>query len=67
MADLRDEFEQAAAASNVQNDRPDDPGHPIRKRLRELHRQATEGPPEGREDAMRQYIELVGDLGGQTD
>ena len=34
---------------------------------RELHRQATEGPPEGREDAMRQYIELVGDLGGQTD
>ena len=67
MATLQEEFEQAAAASQVQTDRPDDPAHPVRKRLRELHRQATEGAPEDREAAMRQYIELVGDLGGQTD
>ena len=46
MATLQEEFEQAAAASQVQTDRPDDPAHPVRKRLRELHRQATEGAPE---------------------
>ncbi|MFP5407236.1 MAG: hypothetical protein ACLGHY_13165 [Gammaproteobacteria bacterium] len=64
MADLRDQFEQAVAASQNQPERPEDADSPIRKRLRELHRAATEGEPAGREAAMRQYIQVVGDLGG---
>lgn len=64
MATLKEEFEQAADAAKAQPERPEDPNDPIRQRLRDLHRQATEGDPSGREDAMRQYIELVGDLGG---
>lgn len=64
MADLTEEFEQAVASASAQPERPEDPGNPIRNRLRDLHRQATEGAPLERERAMRQYIELVGDLGG---
>ena len=64
MADLTDEFEQAVASAAAQPERPEDPGNPIRERLRDLYQQATEGEPLGREQAMRQYIELVGDLGG---
>lgn len=64
MATLKEQFEQAAESAKAQPERPEDPDDPIRKRLRELHRQATEGDPLGRENAMRQYIELVGDLGG---
>ena len=64
MATLKEQFEQAVAAAASQPERPEDAADPIRKRLRELYRQATEGAPDDREAAMRQYIELVGDLGG---
>ena len=35
------------------------------QRLDALHEAATRGDPAGREAAMKQYIELVGDLGQQ--
>jgi hypothetical protein len=66
MADLHDQFEQA---SRVARQRRAAPPHAQAeaslRRLDALHYDATQGPPEGREAAMRQYIEFVGDLGQQ--
>lgn len=65
MSTLQEEFEQAARVSRSGTNPPDAQRQAALDRLKDLYRQATEGAPEGREDAMRQYIELVGDLGQQ--
>ena len=65
MSTLQEEFEQAAKASRSGANPPDAQREPALARLQELYRQATEGDPLHREDAMRHYIQLVGELGQQ--
>jgi acyl-CoA-binding protein len=66
MADLQEQFEQAARIGRQRKQSPPlaQRGESL-ERLDALYRAATEGDPSGREAAMRQYIELVGDLGQQ--
>lgn len=66
MADLDERFRQARTVARQRRDAPphSQAGGAIR-RLDELERAATEGPPEGRDAAMKAFIELVGDLGQQ--
>ncbi|HYF59103.1 MAG TPA: hypothetical protein VEA81_09115 [Burkholderiaceae bacterium] len=66
MSDLKSDFEQASVAARQRYAAPPHAqGGAALRRLDELYRQATEGDPDQREAAMRQYIELVGDLGQQ--
>lgn len=68
MTTLQEEFEQAAKASRAGATMATTPGaqmKPALAKLQELYDQATTGPEEGREDAMRHYIQLVGELGQQ--
>lgn len=64
MATLQEQFEQAMKAVEARRDDPVDvPRRQVRARLTSLQRAATEGETSAREDAMRQYIELAGELG----
>lgn len=64
--DLREQFEQAARAARQRREAPPHAqGDGSIRRLDALYFAATEGPTGERESAMRQYIELVGDLGQQ--
>lgn len=65
MTTLQEEFEQAVKASRTQTTAPGAQVKPALAKLQELHDQATKGPAEEREDAMRHYIQLVGELGQQ--
>jgi hypothetical protein len=66
MADLVEQFEQAAQVAALRRSTPSlAQARESIARLDALHREATQGPPAGREAAMRQYIELMGDLGQQ--
>jgi DNA-binding FadR family transcriptional regulator len=66
MATLEEQFEQA---EKIARQRRQAPSHAQAsasfERLDALHDAATRGEPADREAAMREYIELVGDLGQQ--
>lgn len=64
MTPLAERFEQAVSAA-ARTRPPDTQAVAACARLDALYRQATAGPPDVREDAMRAYIELVGGLGQQ--
>ena len=62
---LQDEFEQAVKATRSGANPPDAQREAAMARLQDLYRQATEGDPLGRDDAMRHYIQLAGEIGQQ--
>jgi hypothetical protein len=66
MATLHEQFEQAASVMTQRKAAPAPAqADATMQRLESVHRDATEGSVEGREAAMRQFIELVGELGQQ--
>jgi DNA-binding FadR family transcriptional regulator len=66
MADLNEQFEQASRAAKLRREAPAQAqSREAIDRLDALYRAAMQGDPSGRDAAMRQYIELVGDLGQQ--
>ena len=65
MTTLQEEFEQAAKTWRTGTTAPGAQTKPAAAKLEALYEQATSGPREEREDAMRHYIQLVGELGQQ--
>ncbi len=66
MATLQQQFEQAIVIARQRRQAPPHAQGPASmQRLETLFDAATRGDSAGREAAMRQYIELVGDLGQQ--
>lgn len=64
MATRHEQFEQAASVMTQRKAAPAQ-AEAAMQRLESVHRDATEGRVDGREAAMRQFIELVGELGQQ--
>ncbi len=65
MTTLKEQFEQAVKATRSGTNPPDAQRRPALDKLGALYERATTGPEEEREDAMRHYIQLVGELGQQ--
>ncbi|HVL59116.1 MAG TPA: hypothetical protein VM491_21670 [Burkholderiaceae bacterium] len=63
MPSLQQLFDEAVARTRKDPTRAREAA--TQQRLDDLYRRATEGDPQSREDAMRHYIELAGDLGQQ--
>jgi hypothetical protein len=67
MATLQEQFEQAQQAARLRRESPlQVQARASFQRLDALHAEATTGDSAGREAAIRQYIQLVGDLGQQA-
>jgi hypothetical protein len=62
MATLAERFEQAVTVRRMRESPPIAQQAAVEQRLDALEREATEGSPERREAAMRQFIELLGDM-----
>ena len=64
MATLQEQFDQAMKAVEARRDDPVDvPRRQVRARLESLRRDAESADGEARDEAMRRYIALAGDLG----
>lgn len=63
MATLDEQFHQAATGARARARAAGPQAQAAQQRLDVLYSEATEGDPAGRDEAKRQFIALVGDLG----